>query len=50
MNKSKIKKVGQDVIMLESAALAKLSKNLDTKMSPKQIFDISTNQNFQKLI
>ena len=25
------------------------SKNLDTKMSPKQIFDISTNQNFQKL-
>ena len=29
MNKSKIKKVGQDVIKLESAALAKLSKSLD---------------------
>ena len=29
MNKSKIKKVGQDVIKLESMALAKLSKSLD---------------------
>ena len=29
MNKSKIKKVGQDVIKLESVALAKLSKSLD---------------------
>ncbi len=29
MNKSKIKKVGQDVIKLESIALAKLSKSLD---------------------
>ena len=29
MNKSQIKKVGQDVIKLESAALAKLSKSLD---------------------
>ena len=29
MKKSKIKKVGQDVIKLESAALAKLSKSLD---------------------
>ena len=29
MNKSKIKKVGQEVIKLESIALAKLSKNLD---------------------
>ena len=28
MNKSKIKKVGQDVIKLESSALAKLSKSL----------------------
>ncbi len=30
MNKSKIKKVGQEVIKLESIALAKLSKSLDT--------------------
>ena len=29
MNKSKIKKVGQDVIKLESIALVKLSKSLD---------------------
>ena len=29
MNKSKIKKVGQEVIKLESIALAKLSKSLD---------------------
>ena len=29
MNKSKIKKIGQDVIKLESSALAKLSKSLD---------------------
>ena len=29
MNKSKIKKVGQEVIKLESTALAKLSKSLD---------------------
>ena len=29
MDKLKIKKVGQDVIKLESTALAKLSKSLD---------------------
>ena len=29
MNRSKIKKVGQEVIKLESMALAKLSKSLD---------------------
>ena len=29
MNKSKIKKVGQEVIKLESMALSKLSKSLD---------------------
>jgi len=41
-----------DYDMIEESRIALYinnSKNLDTKMSPKQIFDISTNQNFQKL-
>ena len=41
-----------DYEMIEESRIALYinnSKNLDTKMSPKQIFDISTNQNFQKL-
>ena len=37
MNKSKIKKVGQEVIKIESIALAKLSKSLDKDFIKKRM-------------